>query len=175
MPLVLIATAGAADANSYATVAEADLYHEGRLHASDWTSATLEKKEAALVWATQSLESTIRWDSWQTTLTQALQWPRYGMLKRSLYDWVPDNVIPQELKNATAELARHHIANDPAAAVASAETANIKRLKTGPVEIEYKDDVVAVVAQTIPDAVWTLIPYWWRVGAASNVRRLVRT
>jgi len=61
MALVLNATPGAADANSYATVADADAYHEGHLYASAWTSASNTTKEQALVMATRWLDAQVRW------------------------------------------------------------------------------------------------------------------
>ena len=39
------------DANSYASVADSDAYHEGHLYATAWTGATTDNKAASLVMA----------------------------------------------------------------------------------------------------------------------------
>ena len=57
---------GKSDANSYASVADADAYHEGHLYASAWTGATTADKEKALVMATR-LRTATRWSWWTFT------------------------------------------------------------------------------------------------------------
>ena len=47
---------GKVDANSYASAADGDAYHEGHLYASAWTGATLANKEKALVMATRLID-----------------------------------------------------------------------------------------------------------------------
>lgn len=171
MPFLLIATAGAADANSYATVDEADLYHEGRLYKTAWTAAVLADKEAALVWATKLLDSKVMWAEWPTNPAQPLAFPRVGLITRNQQEWVPDNVIPQEIKDATAELARQLIVADRTAD-SDIETLGITSLRVGPVSMEFKDSVRLKV---LPDSIWTLIPRWWRVTVRSaNTRDVVR-
>lgn len=80
MALVLVATVGAANANSFTTVAAADAYFDGRPFASAWTSATTGAKEQALVYASTILNQQ-RWKGARGTTTvlgqtQALAWPR---------------------------------------------------------------------------------------------------
>lgn len=53
----LITTPGAADANSWITLAEADAYFSLHANAAAWTSATTTTKEAALVMAARQLSS----------------------------------------------------------------------------------------------------------------------
>lgn len=77
MALVLIVTPGAADANSYATLADAEAYALTLPVANDWNAASTEQKNAALVQATRLMD-TLRWKGYRTNYsTQALQWPRY--------------------------------------------------------------------------------------------------
>jgi len=126
MPLILIATPGSASANSYATVAEADLFHEGHVYASAWWALDPIPKVVALVHATRVLDEQVQWNGTRTTETQALRWPRFGVPDRDNRDgWdygygrgygygfhIDDGVIPLWLKHATAELARSLVIED---------------------------------------------------------------
>jgi len=57
LTLILETGAGLANANSYATVAESDAYHDGHLYATAWTGATSGNKAAALVMATRLIDA----------------------------------------------------------------------------------------------------------------------
>src|SRR5436190_22394585 len=78
MALVLVKETGAGlnNANSYASAADGDAYHEGHLYASSWTGASTATKEAALVIATRLIDSLFRFRGFRTSDGQALQWPR---------------------------------------------------------------------------------------------------
>ncbi len=102
------ATAGAATANSYASVAEADAYLAVRGDTSTWTALTTGAKESKLQWAAIYLD-TLTFKGTRSTSTQALQWPRIGVVDRDGFDV---DGIPQALKNAQAEMAFQLIAND---------------------------------------------------------------
>ena len=67
---------GKADANSYASVADGDAYHEGHLYATAWRGATEDQKVAALVMATRLIELEFQFNGVRTLSGQALQWPR---------------------------------------------------------------------------------------------------
>ena len=75
---ILIKEDGSAkpDANSYASVAEGDTYHEAHLYATAWTAATPETKEKALLMATRLIDGQYQFHGFRATSTQALQWPR---------------------------------------------------------------------------------------------------
>lgn len=105
---------GLANADSYASVAEAVTYFGSRGKADDWDG--VDDQEAALVKATDYMEHVyrLRWLSYRTTSVQALSWPRawvpipdapggYGV--GSLATYVPNNVVPTEVKRACMELA----------------------------------------------------------------------
>ena len=80
MALVLIKEDGTvvAGANSYASAADGDAYHDGHLYASKWTAATTAQKEAALVMATRLIDAYVQFNGRKATDSQALQWPRAG-------------------------------------------------------------------------------------------------
>jgi hypothetical protein len=125
---------GLAGANSFATVAEADTYHEGHLYASGWTGATTEQKEAALVMATRLLDRKTKWPGTRNSSTQALAWPRSDG-ECDGFD-IPSNLVPQPVKDATAELARLLIGEDLTAEVAQNELESIG-LGKGALEIKF--------------------------------------
>ena len=58
MALVLIKEdgTGLVNANTYASVADGDAYHEAHLYATAWTAATTPNKEAALAMATRLID-----------------------------------------------------------------------------------------------------------------------
>jgi hypothetical protein len=171
MALVLIATPGAADANSFCDRAWADSYHEAHLYASSWTAAANDRKEVALVMATRVIVALAEWlTGVQATTTQALPWPRFGAIDKE-GNPIDGDVIPPELMNATAELARQLIEKDRTAD-SKTETEGITRLKAGPVEFDFDRPH----AKVLPDAVFYLIQHLCRLVARSGDRsvKLVR-
>lgn len=113
MTLTITATAGAANANAYCTLAEANTYHtEQRLHSETfWNAQSEDLKNRAIVWATRTLDEMLDYEGYKASDAQALRWPR-----TSVYTIDGDEVdyesIPQFLKNATAEFAYHLLVGD---------------------------------------------------------------
>lgn len=106
---------GKADANSYATRADGDAYHEGHVAASDWTAATDAEKEASLVMATRAVDALFRFDGWKRTSAQALQWPRMrcpDVEHSGGATYLPEDAVPLGLRDAVCELARHFLVED---------------------------------------------------------------
>lgn len=99
----LDATVGGADANSYATRADADTYFDNRLNATGWSALSDDDKDRALITATSRIEQET-FIGTPATETQALQWPRDGVVDRNGND-VPEDEIPQQVKNAQYEYA----------------------------------------------------------------------
>jgi len=67
---------GLADANSYASVADGDEYHDGHLYATAWTAAVANQKAAALIMATRLIDAEFQFGGVRAIYAQALQWPR---------------------------------------------------------------------------------------------------
>lgn len=70
---------GLANANSYISQADADLFFEGHLYATDWIDAGQVKKDTALVHATRVLDEQWLWFGYKRVSTQALGWPRINV------------------------------------------------------------------------------------------------
>jgi hypothetical protein len=167
MPTV-VTTAKANNANAYANVSEADAYHETRLHVDDWTSANTATKEAALIDATRLLDALYAWEGIPTSDTQALAWPRDGVLDKHCVNNLDPDTIPQLLKEVTAEFARQLITADRAA---DDDSAKLTSLSAGPVSMSFRDGVSKKV---VPDAVRDLIPRHWGYRFGRNSRSVIR-
>lgn len=152
MPLVLIVEdgTGLTNANSYASVAEADAYHEAHLYADAWVEMETWRKEAALAQATRALDTYVEWRGARWSENQALRWPRAGVRDRDGY-FIDDNSIPVWLKQATAEFARllreKNREADP-------DTLGISALTVGPLSLTLdKNDRENV----LPESVMTMV------------------
>jgi hypothetical protein len=178
MPLVLIATPGDPNANSFLTLAEARSYFEGRLEVPEWENA--DSQEALLVMATRvlvALFSPLRklirmdppfnsyylirptWTGTATTTTQRLPWPRTGMYDRNGNE-IGVMIIPQDLKEATAELAAH-LAKEDRTLDKDQMLQGLRSVSAGSVSVSFKDDLDPTTALVIPDIVWNLlVPSW---------------
>lgn len=151
----LVATAGAVNANSYCTLAEGNTYHESHLYASTWTDGEDDNKIIALVWATRLLDEQYDWVGEKISSTQALRWPRSGVIDRDGWE-VDFDTIPQFLKNATAELARQLMTSDRFGTRDSAQ-AGIKSVKAGSVAVEF-DSLDRI--EVFPEAVDTMVSFY---------------
>jgi len=151
MAVTIIATALAADANSFVTEAEMTAYCEARLNSGAW-DADNEEHPVALVEATREL-TLMEWLGARSTPTQALAWPRIEVPNPDLRDVTeglfrspilrysltafPSDRVPDRIKYATCELALAFLrAGNTDLAVADTSAA-VKRTKTGPLETEY--------------------------------------
>ena len=134
MPTI-VATAGAANANSYATLTEAQAYHDVHLYADTWNNAEDDNKIIALIWATRMLDEVCQWDGVKVQQSQSLRWPRSWVYDQDGYVF-PNDSIPQWLKNVTAELARHLLSKDRLQAMEDA-IAGLKSVQAGSVSVEF--------------------------------------
>jgi hypothetical protein len=144
----LDATVGGPAANSYVSVEEATDLLEGRLNTEPWfvwdpesDYFTLEqRRESALMWATQLIDEQVQWYGTPSTQTQALAWPMTGMVDK----WgrpVPTSIVPEDLKRATAyyALALMRDTSESPNGASSASEAGIKSKKIGDLTITYQD------------------------------------
>ena len=152
MPLTLTPEdgTGLASANSFASVAEADTYHEGVVtaHRSTWDGASNETKEESLVMASRLLDRKTSWPGSRLTGTQALSWPRDGA-ECDGHD-VPSNLVPVPVKDATSELARLLIANDLTVDQDQNQLEGIG-LGKGALEIKFNGKVKARIPSIVDD------------------------
>jgi len=164
--LVVETGAGLTNSNSYSTQDTADTYHEMRLHNTDWTGASDDDKEAALMWATRLLDDQMDWDGDKASTTQALRWPRTSVVDPDDDD-VSSTAIPSFLSEATAEYARLLIASDRED---DSDTFGFKELRAGSLKmvIDKYDRMPA-----LPLSVWTMVKSYG-IRASGQLRTLVR-
>ena len=165
---------GLADANSYASVAEADTYFENRGNAA-WAALSTTNKQTALIRATDYMIQAYRpnWKGLRNTDTQALDWPReyvqridstggYGPYP----SYYPDDVVPVEIKQACMELASRASTDTLAPDL---EQLTIRE-KVGPIEVEYSEFSPQYVRFRAVDNL--LAPFLMNVGATRKLMRV---
>jgi len=102
MTVTVVATVGAANANSYLSVAAADDLADDYLGPLNWTAATTDNKGRALITATRYLDQ-LEWLGSRATTTQSLAWPRSGA---ECGEWsFEDDEIPAPIRQAAFDLA----------------------------------------------------------------------
>jgi hypothetical protein len=110
----LVTTAGSASANSYASLAESNTYHE-TVRPDDeitWLEQAETTRERLLIMSSRLIDQHWEFIGYKKDNTQALQWPRQTVLQdgrwanATSFTYLDNDTIPQFLKDATAELAR---------------------------------------------------------------------
>ncbi len=103
MAVDLVATVGAADADSYLDLDAANAQMDKRLNTSAWTSAASDDdRKRALIEATRMIDAN-RLDGYRVTSTQRLEFPRNT--QREPLTEIPDAVIQAVLDQALVLLA----------------------------------------------------------------------
>lgn len=138
-------------ANSYVTVAYADDYLSIKADSSDWTALSDVVVQKYLMLATRVLDQRAKFpNTVPTDTTQSLRWPRQGAYDRD-GESIPDDVIPQQIQEATVEIAFNFFNNsvDPNNPTQGATQGVVNKLKVGPIEIDYAQGV-AVANHILP-------------------------
>jgi len=155
MAVVIDATLGGANSNSYVTLAEADTFFEARLYIDVWDDSTDDSKNRALVMATRRIEQETYYGDRETS-TQALKFPRIniGYLDGILLD----GGIPELLKEAQCELALYMLSTDMSKP--SVDTSAIQEARVGSIAVKYavdKNDNTSQSFDTLPPFVESLL------------------
>lgn len=134
MALIVEDGTGKTDAESYASVAAADLFHSARGNAA-WAALNTADKEINLRKATDWLGErfSTQWAGVRSTITQALDWPRSGVCVDRVT--IAANALPVPLVRATMELALKASKGE----LTKDETAQVKSKTVGPLSITYAD------------------------------------
>jgi hypothetical protein len=164
MAIVIVATPGAANANSYLTLAEAQAIIDGFVQDADvqhWGSGNTDSRNRALFTATQRLDRE-RFLGARATDTQALQWPRTGVRKPDTYintyavgfpfrittDYFTDTEIPTQIQYAQVVLAVFLHNNTDALGLSGLE--DYKNVKIGSLDVTPNNGYGAVGADKVP-------------------------
>lgn len=117
---------GKADANSYISAADADLYFDGNFLGDAWRALVdADKKARLLITASRILDTGFDFIGWKTTNIQALQWPRilakdknqysgafWRVPNAYLFEFFDPNSVPTIVKQAVCEMARSLLSSD---------------------------------------------------------------
>lgn len=152
------------DSNTYVSLADADQYHEDRLHNADWKNAVPDTKNAALLWATRLLDDEVAWDGSRVSKDQALRWPRIGIVDKDGFI-LDSNKIPSVLADATSELAFHLIVADRTVFSEDTSGQKIASLSVGSeVELKFKD---LDLKDVLPPSIFAKLASFGMVGATN--------
>jgi hypothetical protein len=169
MALVIVATAGAATANSYVTLARAEEIMEEVVHKADWSAAADATKNSALVQATRILDALVDWDGEKSATDQSLRFPRSGLYDREGEE-VDDETIPADLERATTFLANELIKQDR---TEEASMAGFKEIGLAGMKLVADR---ASQPDVIPDFVWAFVDYLGEyTGTSPFSYEIVRT
>lgn len=160
---------GLATANSYISLAEAESYFESHLYGTAWDSALDAIKDKALAQATRLLDASTNWIGNKKTREQRLQWPREEVEHDGFF--LESDIVPNEVKNATAEMASLFITNDLTAEVDQNDLAGIS-LGKGALEIDFNGNRKK---RTIPLHIDDLLRGLGRVSTGGSSLQIVRT
>lgn len=130
---------GKTDAESYASVADADAYLSSR-GMSNWSVLQDTDKEQALRRATDYMIAEYRpkWLGRRKSAVQALDWPRLGVILDDV-GVIPSNFVPREVVKACIELAFRAASGD----LVEDEEARILEETIGPITTKYDKDTTS--------------------------------
>lgn len=156
--MALIATVGAADANSYVTAVEFATYLLSRPFVpTSVTAASIASREAALIMATRMMDAKQCFTGAAASATQSLQWPRSGMLSATGFALGSD-VLPVQLKDSICEVAIAMLVSD-ILADNDVSVQGITSISAGPVSLSFKD---TIEARGLPATALALLPSSWK-------------
>lgn len=128
---------GLADANSYASVEEADDYLTANIHVfPKWTLLSLEEKQHLLVWGSRHLDQRADWNGTKKVADSGRRHPRCGLIDRDGNPISPD-IVAVPVKQAAIEMAAGFIDADRSA---EQPTDGIERLRVDVIEIYFDEN-----------------------------------
>lgn len=193
MPITITSTPGAIDANSFASRDEVNTYHATRIPLSTPWVTTGDPAAQLIITAQRMITNLFsgkrvlirpsngkdkpyyltyrRWTGEIASDTQALPWPRIGMYDR-YGRAIGSDVIPQDLKDAQAELAGllaitdRTLDND-------ITVQGIEEIVAGPIELKFREmSLIDGTSNTLPESVLNmLVPSWYYDEVYDVVRR----
>lgn len=172
MSLIVEDGTGRADAESYASVPEADAHHAALGNEASWLDLDTDVKEVALRKAANFMRQVYRprWAGTRVRYEQRLDWPRYGVMVDGFA--VLSNTVPQDVKEACIELAFRSAQGEELLPDQEAGNSQVKREKIGPLDTEYFENSVGA-AERFQSVTAMLTPYFGATGG-SGMMKVVR-
>jgi hypothetical protein len=151
-------------ANSYADVLFAEDYFTVDPQAiAAWILLTTLQQQAVLVWATRVLDQKCFYYGIKTVSSSPLRWPRNYTVDKDA-NAIGKNVVPLQLKQATCEVVKFLLTNDPTTGV---DVDRIKRITADVVSIEFQDGTSQSSVPSIINAILSGIGYYQIAGNQS--------
>lgn len=156
--MALDSTVGGAASNSLGSLAEAEAYFADHPFAATWDAlATDAEKEALLIHATRGLVAGVCLEGVASTATQALPFPRTGLLTRNGYA-LATTVVPIDIKHAQFEYALTLARSGNVMLERDQAVEGLTELKAGPVTLKFRDSITYA---PVPANVLAMIPPDW--------------
>lgn len=139
---------GKADATSYVALADANAYFLARDPNEEiytgWAGLDDAGKEAALIRATQALDSWFRgrWKGTKKTSAQALAWPRIDVVDEEGLD-VADTIVPTPVKRAICEIASIEATSRYIQETVTRDNM-VKSVSVGPISTTYMEGATSI-------------------------------
>lgn len=184
MAITITATAGSAQANSFASEAEAIAYAASRLNLGNWTTVVgescSEDEKKALTEATRELDH-LTYPGYRVDATQALSWPRAGVPNPDAPVAEPlgsltgspeyaSDEIPRRLREATIELAFEFLRAGTKDLAAADTNQGVVRKKVDALETEWSPGARPEGLARFPRVLALLRPLLGVGGALSVIR-----
>jgi hypothetical protein len=162
--------AGLPDAESYASIAAADV-RCASLGKTAWATLAEADKEIALRKATLFMATyRTRWAGRRVYQHQALDWPRYNVVVDGFT--VPSTSVPTDVVNACIDLAVRAGSGEDLLPDLDTGSNAIKKDKTGPLETEYFQNTTDARERFV--AVDTLLAPYFGSAGCGNAMKLIR-
>jgi len=157
-----------ANANSYASIATIDAWVLTNPHDTIWSALAAAAKNGYAVMSCRVMNEQMDWDGWQTDDEQALDLPRSGMTDKN-GNYIDNDEIPDEIKNAQCELARLLAIADR---TADNDLKGFKQIGVGSINLVVdKADRASVLA----DAVWNMLRWFGSKTVSKGTSSVYRT
>jgi hypothetical protein len=179
MPSLLITTAGASDANSWATLVQQKYYAEIRTPHIAWIDTASDTLiEQRMILATLLINNAFDWEGEASSEEQRLAFPRKYLKTRNGFP-LPSDTNPIDLINAQCEMTLQLGAAD-LIKDNKTEQLGVQRVKAGDVEVEFQEKDLSsyeamdaailrmgssfnYLSNTIPGLVrMMLVPSWYK-------------
>ncbi|WP_298407740.1 DnaT-like ssDNA-binding protein [Janthinobacterium sp.] len=159
--------AGLSDAESYASIAAADV-RCASLGLAAWAALAVADKEIALRKAMIFMATyRTRWAGRRVYQHQALDWPRYNVVVYGFI--VPSTIVPDDVVNACIDLAVRAGSGEDLLPDLDTGSNAIKKDKTGPLETEYFQNTTDARERFVAvDAL--LAPYFGSAGGGNSIK-----
>lgn len=137
MALIVEDGSGVVGANSYISLADADIYFETHpFYADAWNELDDAKKQNLLIAGSQQLDTLFNWYGFRTYNEQQLSWPRQRVWFHSHRTYIASNIIPKQVKQATCEMAYFMSKGD---VFAPSSSAGLDSLKIDVIELNFSN------------------------------------